>query len=148
MRISIGCVKARRWPGMSRSSPLHKVDEFRLTASSLPPFARMQRQEQVRQLDAHGVCRDLGGADAAPGVTDFVRERAQERLLHLSVVAHRLIEVGSRDTDDVDRDGTLGQPRNELGAEAARDDQAGAENRHGTENRGVAVVHDGAEHGR
>jgi hypothetical protein len=53
---------------------------------------------------------------------DFVGECAR-RPLHQRVVADRLVEVGAREPDDVDRDRPSYSRGNELGAEAACDDR-------------------------
>ena len=62
----------------------------------LPLVARLERDEHVGQLDAHRVGGDLGRADAAPDVLDLVGKLREQRLLHLRVVADRLVQIGAR----------------------------------------------------
>ena len=62
---------------------LDQLGQFVLGLRPLPLLSRLERDEDVGQLDAHRVGRHFGRADAAPGVEDLVRERLQEGLFHL-----------------------------------------------------------------
>jgi hypothetical protein len=97
---------------------LHRLDEL-LSRAVSPGVTRLERYEDVGHLDAHRVHGDLG----APGLADHglnLRKLAQ-RSLERRRLPCGFGEARARESIDLERDGTLVELGNELGAARRRD---------------------------
>ena len=103
---------------------LHLRDQGLLGSRLLPLGSRMQGQENVGQLHAHGVGGHLGGAGSRPDVADLVGEVLFEQLLQAGAITHRFLDRDARQADGVDDHRLFGEPGNEDGAQSRGNQQA------------------------
>lgn len=69
----------------------HGLDKLRLGARLLPLVAGFEGDEEVGQLDAHGIGGDLGGAQAGPDMGDLVGKAGQQLPFQPIVEGHGLL---------------------------------------------------------
>ena len=118
-RCSIGCVNSSFWPGRSWNSFWISLPSSSCVRRLLPLGARLQRDEEIGLLRPHRIGGHLRRAACGSRRARSRREMLEQQPLHPRVVAQRLVQVGARQTQDVDDEGPFRQPRHELGAEAA-----------------------------
>ena len=123
MRISMGWVKHHVEGRKVVQRLLHDANELGLGSCALPFIAWIQGDEDVRQLDSHGIRCDLRRSDAAPDVMNLVREFVQEKTLDLAVVGGGFIDRDTGEANRVDDDRSFGELRNKLSTEPGRDER-------------------------
>ena len=132
-------------PGDLGEQLLHLLDQFGLRAGLLPLLARLERQEEVRQLDAHRVGGDFGAAQPRPDVGDLILELREQQLLDAVVHHHGLLHRNPRHAHRGADDGPLAQLGQELAAHARGQECGAGQQRQGAQQGEQTEAHRQAE---
>jgi hypothetical protein len=84
---------------------LNQLSQLTLRFCLRSLMAQLEADEDIGQLDSHGIGGDLRRADTAPNVVDFIRKSLENHLFQVRVFFDRSFNGRVRQTNNVDRHG-------------------------------------------